>query len=51
VLVGGERWKAVADRPIEVGQSVEITAIDGLTLTVAARDAPAATGPAQETPD
>ncbi len=51
VLVGGERWKAVADRPIEVGHSVEITAIDGLTLTVAARDAPAATGPAQETPD
>lgn len=53
VLVGGERWKAIADGPIEAGRSVEVTAIDGLTLTVAARaaPAPAAAGPGQQNPD
>lgn len=51
VLVGGERWKAVADEPLEVGQSVEVKAMDGLTLTVIARTAPAAAEARQETPD
>lgn len=35
VFVEGEYWNAVSAGPIEAGQVVEITARDGLTLTVA----------------
>jgi membrane-bound serine protease (ClpP class) len=36
VQVDGELWKAVApDGPVAAGESVRITAVDGLTLTVA----------------
>ncbi len=35
VLVEGERWKAVSDTPLSPGQTVTITKIDGLVLTVA----------------
>jgi membrane-bound serine protease (ClpP class) len=34
VFVEGEYWNAISDMPIEPGQSVEITAVDGLTLKV-----------------
>jgi membrane-bound serine protease (ClpP class) len=34
VFVDGEYWNAVSDTPIAEGQPVEITAIEGLTLTV-----------------
>jgi membrane-bound serine protease (ClpP class) len=34
VFVEGEYWNAISDVPIEPGQAVEITAIDGLTLIV-----------------
>ena len=34
VFVEGEYWNATSEVPIEPGQSVEITAINGLTLTV-----------------
>jgi membrane-bound serine protease (ClpP class) len=34
VFVEGEYWDVVSDTPIEPGQSVEIIAIDGLTLKV-----------------
>jgi membrane-bound serine protease (ClpP class) len=34
VFVEGEYWNAISDIPIEPGQSVEITAIEGLTLKV-----------------
>jgi len=32
----GERWRAVSDLPLSVGQSVRIEAVDGLTLSVTA---------------
>lgn len=34
VLVHGELWRAKADKPVEAGASVTVTAVDGLTLTV-----------------
>src|ERR1039458_1866534 len=34
VFIEGEIWKAVSATPVEVGQIVEITGIDGLTLKV-----------------
>lgn len=38
VFLQGERWNAVASQPLQVGQRVMITAMDGLTLSVAADD-------------
>lgn len=37
VFVLGERWQAKADVPLLPGEEVEVSAIDGLTLTVAHR--------------
>jgi len=34
VFVEGEYWNAISDVPIEPGQTVEVTAVHGLTLTV-----------------
>jgi membrane-bound serine protease (ClpP class) len=34
VFIEGEYWNAISDSPVETGQSVEIVAIDGLTLKV-----------------
>jgi membrane-bound serine protease (ClpP class) len=34
VFIEGESWNAVSDAPIEPGQEVEVTGIDGLTLKV-----------------
>jgi membrane-bound serine protease (ClpP class) len=34
VFVHGERWNAVATRPLEAGQHVRVTGLDGLTLAV-----------------
>jgi membrane-bound serine protease (ClpP class) len=34
VFVHGERWQAVSGAPLEKGQQVRITGIDGLTVTV-----------------
>jgi membrane-bound serine protease (ClpP class) len=34
VLVRGERWKAMADAPVEQGERVTVTAVEGLTLQV-----------------
>lgn len=34
VFIEGEYWKAVSDVPVEAGGQVEVTAINGLTLTV-----------------
>jgi membrane-bound serine protease (ClpP class) len=34
VFLQGELWNAVADGEVEVGQSVRVTAVDGLTLRV-----------------
>jgi membrane-bound serine protease (ClpP class) len=34
VFIEGETWNAVSDTPVEVGQSVEIIGIEGLTLKV-----------------
>ena len=34
VFVEGEYWNAVSDTPIEQGQPVEVSAVDGLTLKV-----------------
>ena len=34
VFVWGEIWNAVAERPVAAGQTVEITAVDGMTLHV-----------------
>lgn len=36
VFVEGEYWNAVSDTPVEAGASVEIVAVDGLTLKVKA---------------
>ncbi len=38
VWVEGERWKARCDTPLEEGDRVRITAMDGLTLTVEPMD-------------
>ena len=45
VFVWGEIWHAVADSPVAAGQTVEITAVDGMTLRVR----PTATDTASET--
>jgi len=37
VFVHGESWRARAEAPVRKGQSVRITAVDGLTLTVKPR--------------
>ena len=37
VRVAGELWEAVSDVPLVVGQKVEVTEIDGLTLRVSPR--------------
>jgi membrane-bound serine protease (ClpP class) len=34
IRVHGERWRARSDRPLVSGQSVRVTKVDGLTLTV-----------------
>jgi len=34
VRVAGELWEAVSDVPLLVGQEVEVTEVDGLTLRV-----------------
>jgi membrane-bound serine protease (ClpP class) len=34
VFIEGEIWKATSESPIESGQPVEISAIEGLTLKV-----------------
>jgi membrane-bound serine protease (ClpP class) len=34
VFVEGEYWNATSDAPIQQGQSVEITAVEGLTVRV-----------------
>ncbi len=34
VHVGGERWKAICDHPVNKGDKVSIESVDGLTLTV-----------------
>jgi len=34
VFVEGEYWNAISDAPIEPGQTVEVIAVNGLTLTV-----------------
>src|SRR5579884_2015026 len=39
VFVEGEYWNAVSDAPIEKGQLVEISAVEGLTLKVKGRSA------------
>jgi membrane-bound serine protease (ClpP class) len=37
VIVLGERWRAVADTPVSVGEKVVVTAVDGLMLHVRRR--------------
>ena len=37
-LVSGQLWRAVADEPIEKGELVVVTAVDGLTLHVKRED-------------
>jgi membrane-bound serine protease (ClpP class) len=34
VFIEGELWNAVSETPVEAGQSVEVTALEGLTLKV-----------------
>jgi membrane-bound serine protease (ClpP class) len=34
VFIEGEYWKAVSDVPVEAGRPVEVTGVNGLTLTV-----------------
>ena len=34
VFIEGEYWNAVSETPVEAGQNVEITGIEGLTLKV-----------------
>ena len=34
VFIEGEHWNAVSETPVEAGQPVEITGIEGLTLKV-----------------
>jgi membrane-bound serine protease (ClpP class) len=38
IAVHGETWQATASQPITAGDRVEVTAMDGLTLTVARRE-------------
>ena len=38
VFIEGESWNAVSDLPVETGQAVEVTGIDGLTLKVKPRN-------------
>jgi len=38
VFIEGESWQAVSEAPVEAGQPVEITAIEGLTLKVKPKD-------------
>jgi membrane-bound serine protease (ClpP class) len=44
VVVHGELWQAQSDVPIEAGQFVRITAVNGLTLTVVPDGTPARRG-------
>jgi membrane-bound serine protease (ClpP class) len=37
VRLRGERWKAIANGPVAVGEDVTVTSVSGLTLHVAAR--------------
>jgi membrane-bound serine protease (ClpP class) len=39
IFVEGEYWNAVSEQPVEAGQPVEVTAINGLTLTVKRKSA------------
>src|SRR5215469_11451472 len=39
IFVEGEYWNAVSDTPVEEGQTVEISAVEGLTLRVKSRAA------------
>ncbi|TIT70187.1 MAG: nodulation protein NfeD, partial [Mesorhizobium sp.] len=39
VLARGERWRATANEPIAVGDSVEVADVRGLVLTVRRRNA------------
>lgn len=34
IRVEGERWRAVCDQPLETGDNVRVTAVNGLTVTV-----------------
>jgi membrane-bound serine protease (ClpP class) len=34
VFIEGENWNAVSETPVEAGQPVEVTSIEGLTLKV-----------------
>ena len=34
VVVRGERWKGVAEEPVDSGEKVTVTAVEGLTLRV-----------------
>ena len=45
IFVEGEWWNAVSDTPIEIGQAVEILAINGLTLKVRAKSSAEAEAP------
>ncbi|TIX77313.1 MAG: nodulation protein NfeD, partial [Mesorhizobium sp.] len=38
VLARGERWRAKADEPIAVGDSVEVADVSGLVLTIRRRN-------------
>jgi len=38
VFIEGESWNAISDLPVETGQTVEVTSIDGLTLKVKPRN-------------
>ena len=40
VFIEGEYWNAVSETPVEVGQSVEVIGIEGLTLKVKAKSTP-----------
>jgi membrane-bound ClpP family serine protease len=43
VATHAEIWNAVADEPIEAGEPVRVTGVDGLTLTVRRDRGPART--------
>ncbi|MDX2427252.1 MAG: NfeD family protein, partial [Xanthomonadales bacterium] len=38
VFVHSERWSALSDSPLSKGQTVVVTGVDGLTLTVRPAD-------------
>lgn len=44
VFVHGERWRAVSDTPLAVGQKVRIIGLDGLTLKVQSASSPPSQG-------